>query len=84
MKKKFIVFILLFLVAGVMNVNAACNNKELIKWSNSVYIVQTDYVDKGLIVDEEGLYKRMDYLGYAYLLSLSTPRDDVVMKDIDN
>lgn len=84
MKKKFILFVLLFLMAGVIRVNAACNNKELNQWSNSVYIVQTDYVDKGLILDKNGFYKRMDYLGYAYILSLSNPRDDVVMKAIDS
>ena len=84
MKKKIVLFVILFLMIGVVNVKAACNNKELNKWSNSVYIVQTDYVDKGLIVDEEGLYRRMDYLGYAYLLSLSTPRDDVIIKAIDS
>ncbi len=84
MKKKFILFVLLFFMAGVINVNAACNNKELNDWSKSVYVVQTDYVDKGLIVGEDGLYRRMDYLGYAYLLSLSTPRKDVIIKAVDS
>ncbi len=84
MKKKFILFMLLFFMAGFVRVNAECNNKELVKWSKSVYIVQTDYVDKGLILDKNGFYKRMDYLGYSYILSLSNPRDDVLIKAVDS
>lgn len=85
MRKKFISLILFFIALFVFNikVDALCYDEELNNWAVNVKIKHTDF-DKYLIDEETG--KEIFDLGYdySYILSLDTPREDVVMKATNN
>ena len=85
MRRKCISLFLLFisLFALSVKIDALCYDQELTDWAVNVNIKRVDF-DKYLIDEETG--KELDELGYdyAYILTLDTPREDVIMKATNN
>ena len=83
MKKGILLFTLFISFLGLGKVDALCYDQELNDWAVKVKIKHTDF-DKYLVDEETG--KEIVDLGYdySYILSLDTPREDVVMKATNN
>ena len=78
--KKLLIFILLFLCFS-FNINALCYDDDLNNWALNVKINQVEFNNKLLneLNDNKPLKETMDY---AYILTLSEYRADVVMKAV--
>ena len=80
MKKKILLILLMTVMFGFsIKVDAACYDKELTEWAVNSSVKFINF-DKYLIDEESG--KEIVELGYdyAYILTLSNMRDDVVLK----